>query len=88
MELAIVDLARRMFESYWSDADLVSDGMSSWSGVSERVRRRWVAVAIVARPDLVGGIAVPPDHWLAGVLPVYSEREFRSNVLGEEPTPA
>lgn len=68
MELAIVDLARRMVEAF--HAEHVGRGLRAWVNLSRKSRRAWVAAAIVARPDLVEGIAVPPHSWLAGVLPV------------------
>lgn len=68
MELAIVSLARRMYDAHWDTPP--HPFKAAWWHLTERERSRWVAAAIVARPDLVAGIAVPPDSWLAGVLPV------------------
>lgn len=72
MDPEIVALARRMFEKYRTR--LYAEGKFHPLSFDEAVveaRRAWVAAAIVARPDLVEGIAVPPGDWLAGVLPVY-----------------
>jgi hypothetical protein len=65
MDLAIVDLARRMRDAFYAP-----HREQAWDIAPESVRRAFVRAAIVARPDLVEGIAVAPDSWLAGVLPV------------------
>lgn len=74
MELEIVALARRMFNAYnerggWKTFD--GRPVPQWDELGDEIRRRWVAAAIEARPELAAGTAVLPDHWLAGVLPVW-----------------
>lgn len=67
MDLAIVDLARRMSEA--KDAELYPNARPDpeyFDRQPESYRRGWVRAAIVARPDLVEGVWVPPDSWLAG----------------------
>lgn len=71
MEPSIVALARRMAEA--KDAELYPNARPDpeyFDRQPESYRRGWVRAAIVARPDLVEGEAVPMGHWLAGVLPI------------------
>jgi hypothetical protein len=68
VEPEIVTLARRSREVYFDDA--AGGKPTPWDDLMPALRRAWVRVALVGRPDLGEGLAFPPGHWLAEVFPI------------------
>ncbi len=69
MDLEIVELAKRMREALFASYPDFNE-KDPWEGLAIDDRLAWVAAAAVARPDLVEGLKVGPEHWLA---PLYGK---------------
>lgn len=73
MEPEIVELARRMRETYFDSFTDWPETPFEWSEEDIEERLAWVAAAAVARPDLVP-VDVPRESWL---YPIFGDTKMR-----------